>query len=259
VADVFYTLDGVEPTTNSLRLALTNNIGMIQWHETLRDLTSLRLKAIAGTNASVTVSGTPSSTSEIGITRNLVAGIGSTVIIPLVVNLRTNDALRSIQFRVEITPTAGTSSIISDQFRSLSISSNDFIHVATSSSDSLDPATFGSSAYLLGNTRGLTISFIGTNANFSIKNFAVVAMLAVPIPATANLGDSYRISVLEASGTSDGLQDEVELFPMPNRIITVTNVAYTTGDSAPSGWYNAGDFGNGDLKNNDVNNAFLAL
>jgi hypothetical protein len=104
----------------------------------------------------------------------------------------------------------------------------------------------------------LTISFIGTNANFSIKNFAVVAMLAVPIPATANLGDSYRISVLEASGTSDGLQDEVELFPMANRIITVTNVAYTTGDSALSGWYNAGDFGNGDLKNNDVNNAFLA-
>jgi hypothetical protein len=121
VADVFYTLDGVEPTTNSLRLALTNNIGMIQWHETLRDLTSLRLKAIAGTNASVTVSGTPSSTSEIGITRNLVAGIGSTVIIPLVVNLRTNDALRSSNFvsrllRLLVLPRSSPTNSVAFQF-----------------------------------------------------------------------------------------------------------------------------------------------
>jgi hypothetical protein len=95
----------------------------------------------------------------------------------------------------------------------------------------------------------LTISFIGTNANFSIKNFAVVAMLAVPIPATANLGRQLSdLRFWKLPELPMALQDEVELFPMPNRIITVTNVAYTTGDSAPSGWYNAGDFGNGDLK-----------
>ena len=56
----------------------------------------------------------------------------------------------------------------------------------------------------------------------------------------------------------DGQQDAVELGPIPTRNITVANVAYTAGDSAFSAWYNAGDFGNGDLKNNDVNNAFLA-
>ncbi|MBI2924441.1 MAG: chitobiase/beta-hexosaminidase C-terminal domain-containing protein [Verrucomicrobia bacterium] len=254
---VYYTTDGSEPTTNSTRLLFTNNLATIAWRETLRDLTSLRVKAFEGTNSSDTVGGLPASLDNIGVTRNLVAGIGSTVVVPVVVNLRTNAALKSIQFRAEVTPLSGVKAVVSDQFRALSISTNDFIPLVTSSEEGA-ASTFNFSPYLIGSTRGMAISFIGTKANFAVEDFGVVAMLAVPIPPTAKAGDTYRLSILEASGTVDGQQTPLEPALQPNREILIANVPYLVGDSALAGWYNAGDFGNGDLKNNDVNNVFNA-
>jgi hypothetical protein len=103
---------------------------------------------------------------------------------------------------------------------------------------------------------------IGTNANFSTKNFSVVAMLSVPIPPNAKSGDSYQIEVVRPSGTSDGIQSPVSLTSMAPRFITVQHISYEVGDTARAIWYNADSpglgFGDGILDNADVNNAFSA-
>src|SRR5262249_42521576 len=85
---------------------------------------------------------------------------------------------------------------------------------------------------------------------------ATAALLAVPIPPTAQAGQTYRLSVLFPSGTSDAYSSPVPLNVLADRTITVTNISYVVGDNAVATWYNAGDFGNGNLNNNDVNMAF---
>jgi len=111
----------------------------------------------------------------------------------------------------------------------------------------------------------LSINFIGTNANLSLGTHAVVAMVAIPIPPTASVGDSYTIRVINPAGTSDTAGTDVLLNEGPARKLVVANIPYLVGDSSPAGWYNAGDFGNtpdgsgaGQLLLSDVNNAFNA-
>lgn len=257
---VFYTTDGTDPTTNSLPVDISNNKGTIQWNKSTTDLTALRVAAFVGTNRSDVVSGVPSPRNELGITRDVEAGIGSTAVIPVVVNLLTNQPLRSLQFRVEVTPGPDTAEMITDQFRAISFDySKDFIPLATGSKGGNDePARFSTFAYQAGTTRGLGVSYIGTNANLSLNAFGVAALLAVPIPFEAQSGDAYTINVLQPSGTSDGQQTPVPITAMAPRTIRVTNPSYIVGDSSPGTWYNAGEFGDGNLDNADVNNAFAA-
>ena len=95
----------------------------------------------------------------------------------------------------------------------------------------------------------------GTPANVTFRNFAAITSLRVPIPPTANQGQTYSVAVSFASATSDGVNSPVFLTPMPATTILVTNVPYTVGDSASlhGAWYNAGTFGDNDLVNADVN------
>lgn len=264
--DVFYTTDGTDPNLTSQRVTMNGNTGTIRWDSPDKDLTWLRVRAYLGTNASVVVRGQPASANRIGVpsgfTPQIHAGIGSTIVLPVVADLRTNDRIRSFQFRVEVAPDTTHANNISDQFRTLSILSNDFVSVVTAAQGATS-AVYSATAYSIPAgggrlQRGLAISAIGTNANVVFSNYAVVAMLAVPIPATAQEGQTYAINVLEASATADGLQTPIALPAMPAATILVTNVPYTVGDSAPGSWYNAGSFGNGDLNNADVNNAFYA-
>jgi sugar lactone lactonase YvrE len=262
---VYYTTDGTEPTTNSLQVALTNgNSGVFLWDQPLRDLTALRLKAISGTNASETVSGQAVPANQLGFSRDVQAGSGSTVVIPIVLNLRPNDVVRTIQYRVEIVP-QGNALAVLPEFTTLSISSNDFLQVAGASLPGT-VAAYTAVPYPLANPTnlmdmipgGLAISVIGTNANFYVQNFGVVAMLKVPLPPLAQEGDSYTMSVSEVSATADGQRIEVPVQAMAARTLTIRNVSYVVGDSASCQWYGAGDFGDGDLRNSDVNSVFYA-
>jgi hypothetical protein len=252
-ATIYYTLDGRDPTPQDHSYA-----GPFTVFSPNSDLRSFRARAFApGTEPSLIVSGQPVLENTIGVPRDMVAGIGSTIIMPVVVNLTTNDVLRSLQFRVEISPGSPDAPGLNRPLRALDISTNDFIQVAGPAEQGA-VAHFSSSTYTLDSTQGIVISAIGTNANFVARHFATVALLAVPIPATASPGNAYTVNVREASATSDGRQQQVTLTPQPPRSITIVNLPYVVGDAALSVWYNAGDFGDRNLDNSDVNSAFYA-
>ena len=266
---VFYTTDGTDPSTNSTPVLMTNGVGTIKWKTSTNDLSSLRVSSfvVSGTNiASTNVSGVAVITNSVGIpaglNTNLFGGIGATVLAPVVVNLPVGEKLRTLSFRLEVSAN-GAAPIVADTFDAVAITTNDFIPVITGDGDVTGPARFSVTPYSFASTRGLSINFIGTNANLSISGFAVVAMLAVPIPSTASEGDSYQIDVILPTGTSDTAGTDLILNSGPSRTLTVTNIGYLVGDSSPAGWYNAGDFGNttdgtgaGQLLLSDVNNAF---
>jgi hypothetical protein len=262
---VYYTTDGSEPTTNSRQVALTNgNMGVIEWNQALGDLTQLRLIAVDGTNASEVVSGGSVSVNELGVTRDVVAGSGATVLVPLVLNLQSNSVVRTIQYRVEVTP-QGTAPAVLPHFGAVPLSSNDFIGLAGASVPKTEghyevlpydiPNPTNAAATVPG---GLAVFVIGTNANFYVDRFGTVAFLEVPIHPSAKEGDTYNIALYDISATSDGEEADVFIASMPVRTITIHNLPYLVGDSAPSQWYAAGYFGDADLRNNDVNNAFYA-
>ena len=107
---------------------------------------------------------------------------------------------------------------------------------------------------------GLQIYAIGDGTHVLFQHYAVVALLEVQIPLNANPGDTYSVNVLYPSATSDGYNQNVPLTPMAQVTITVTNIPYTVGDTAGGlgSWYNAGTFGDENLDNSDVNQAFDA-
>src|SRR5262249_21352400 len=115
-------------------------------------------------------------------------------------------------------------------------------------------------------TRGLVITYLGTNANLMLKDFGVAGLLALPIPPSAKIGDSYTIQVLSPSGTADAAQQRISINPMPPHSVVVSEARYLVGDSSAATWYNAAQlepsgalrsgFGDGILDNADVNNVF---
>jgi hypothetical protein len=252
--NVFYTMDGTEPTTNSIYVPTPNGVGTFLWCNSTNSLTSLKMKAFVGSNSSVTVSGVACAVNELGFTRDITAGIGSTAIVPVVLSLQSNGVMKSLQFRVEVTSSNGSPDVIPD-LQMLQITTNDFVPLVGPGSGTV---TFQTFPYTTANGRGLVISALGSGSGFNVKNFGTVAVLQVPIPTTCTEGQSYQISVLYPSGTSDGVQADVPINSMPARAINIKNLQYLVGDSSPGRWYGAGDFGDSNLANADVNNALYA-
>lgn len=261
--DVFYTTDGSTPTTNSTRLKMVGNMGAIYWHNPTNSLQGLQVVAFSGTNYSAVASGTYAAKNNIGIPAaptpdgSIYGGIGSRIVVPVVANLQSNASLKTYQFVVEITPN-GSAPMVSTDFQPLSISTNDFIPLITpGGGPGADTNLY--TYYTNGATLGLEMFSPGSYAPNTFRGSAALTLLEVPIPETAAVGDTYNLVVKQASGTSDGTT-LVTLSSMPLVTILVTNIPYLVGDtgSGQGGWYNAGSFGDTNLDNSDVNNAFYA-
>jgi len=261
--NVFYTMDGTDPTTNSLPVEnITNNIGYIPWFNTTNDLRFLRIHAfVPVTNSIVTAAGQSVPAATIGVppgfSSQMYAGIGSTIVLPVVCNLADNQQVQSYQFRLEITPLNNPNTPV---ILPLSLSpNNDFVPLVTAAQTGFVTSNTVT-AYTSGKTNGLTFVAIGSGSHVLFHGYAVVALLEVQLPYLANVGDTYALNVLYPSATADAYNMPVPLTAMSPMTIVVTNLPYTVGDSAsPNGyWYNAGTFGNDNLDNSDVNQAFYA-
>ena len=96
----------------------------------------------------------------------------------------------------------------------------------------------------------------------------VVGGFSFTVPSSASDGEQYAIQVGSPSATSDGITTPVFIETPTNgsltngpvnstKIVTVrTNLYYLVGDVAPFHWFNAGDFGDTNLQNNDVTETF---
>jgi len=260
-AKIYYTLNGRDPTpSDSL---YTAPFLFSQVYSPGLDLSTVKARAFAtNTLPSDIVSGQSASTNVngVGVARDVNAGIGSTVVLPITVSLQSNVVLKSVQFRAEVSPVGSAPALVAG-LQVLGIGTNDFAQVPGPGSSS-GVIHWEDSYYQLGNTNGVSFvsrpTAIGPDAELVAKGNEVLVLLVVTIPRTAAQGARYHVEILQPSGTSDGQQQSVPLVPLPGRTITVTNIAYLVGDSSPGAWYNAGDFGNGDLDNSDVNNAAYA-
>ncbi len=252
---VLYTTDASEPdlqNPTARLLTMTNGTGVIQWRDSVHDLSNLRVKAMMGDASSETVSGQSARANQIGFTGDITAGVGSTPVLPLVVMLVEGQTLRSLQFVAEVVP-QGSAPPMDAPLRLAALTGNDFVPVKAGSTNL--PM---SRATMVGGTSRIQVTFLGTNTSFLVEGSAVVAMIAVPLPAQAKPGDSYQVRVISAFGTRDGSTDELNPSLLPARSIGIANIPYLVGDTTTTGWYVAGSFGDGFLRNGDVNNTFHA-
>jgi hypothetical protein len=98
----------------------------------------------------------------------------------------------------------------------------------------------------------------------------VLGGYAFQIPPSAQPGQTYQIQIGRPSGTSDGIGtpgSAIIITALTNgsltagsensiKIVTAGQRKYVVGDSAPFRWFNAGDFGNTNLDNSDVEQVF---
>jgi hypothetical protein len=190
--------------------------------------------------------------SALGFVRDFTGAPGATLVLPIELRLAGNGVLGSLQFRVEV-QTNGTAPMLAAPLRLVAASPQDFIPLTTTLGEPTDLIH-----YTTGTGTGLGLAYLPAQQNFRIDESGPIVLLWVTIPPAAKEGQSYTLAVLEPSGTSESSQDAVLLTPTANRTLWISKAPYLVGDSAPAEWYNAGDFGDQLLSNNDVNNAFYA-
>jgi len=266
VPTVFYTTDGSTPTTNSTEVQdMTTNssslglyVASIEWCNPLLNLSALHVLAIngSGTSNMTFLQGSFPTNNLIGFPQPLAAGTGGHLYIPVVVELESNVTLESLQFRVEINPNQAAPAISSIDLQPLT--PNDMVPLpGPAPADA--PVTFATFPYTTSsNGQGLVVTASGGSSGLDMQGSGVVVMLHLAVPSTAAFGQSYSLTVLDASGTSDAQQANVVFAPLATQTLTVSDPAYLVGNSSPSTGYNAGQFGDGALGNADVNNAIYA-
>ncbi len=91
----------------------------------------------------------------------------------------------------------------------------------------------------------------------------VVGSYSFVVPGSATNGSTYELQLGRVSATSDGVSKNMFIDIPTNgslfagavngkKLVTVATQRYVVGDAAPFRWFNAGDFGDTNLLNNDV-------
>ncbi len=178
--------------------------------------------------------------------------------VPIVLDLQNGTTIKSLDFRVEVTPTTTNTPPI-PSLDLLPITTNDFAQMIGPAPGNA-PVTFESYSYTTSpsNGQGLLIYALGSDTGLDIQSFGVVGLLRIPIPYDAATNESYTLNILYPSGTSDGLEDNVPMVAMATQTLNVEDLPYLAGDTAPAFGYNSEEFGDGILEENDVNNAIYA-
>jgi len=198
--------------------------------------------------------------SVVGVPRDFTASVGSTVIVPMTLDVAPSNVVRTLQYRIEIAPKGAAKTNATPQPFLLNTSSNDMININFAGAKLASSAAYSLS---LGKIQGLVVTFLQTNINFVVTNLVTLGVLGIDVPPNAREGDQYSITVVKPTGTSDGVDTPVSLVPGAVRTLMITNRVYAVGDVAPATWYNIGDFGGStptdpSLENNDVLLAFRA-
>jgi hypothetical protein len=267
VPNVYYTEDGTTPTTNSSQVVITQTnagppvtyVGTFQWCNAQSDLSALQMITASGGEVSAVQTGGSPTTNQLGFVRGPTNGIGSTAFIPIVLDLQNGTVVKSLQFRVEVTPISPNTNMIAS-LALWPITSNDFVKMIGPAPGNA-PVNFTVTNYantVSSNGQGLLIDAPGSGTGLNIQNYGVVGLLEFQIPSGASVGNTYNLSILYPSGTSDGVEADVPMAAMTNQILTVADLPYLAGDSAPAKGYSAAEFGDGVLDSSDVNNAFYA-
>lgn len=116
--------------------------------------------------------------------------------------------------------------------------------------------------YDTGKQQAVTYSRAHDNRFESKDGRVILGAFAFNVPNDTNaIGKTYRIQAARPSATSDGISDDVyieagdaaakNVSVVPGGIDT-GQLHYMVGDVAPFRWFNAGDFGDTNLLNNDV-------
>ena len=205
VPNVYYTEDGSAPTTNSASVTLapvgTNYVGTFQWCNAQIDLSGLQIIAVSG-GVSTPLTPLSSTTNILGFVRGPSEGIGGTAVIPIVLDLRSNASIETMQFVVEVTPVGAAPAL--GPLTLLPISANDFVQLIGPSSGNA-PVALSTIQEVNTNTpngQALLVYTEGTGTGLSIQGYGVVGLLEFQIPVTANVSDQYNLNILYPSGTA---------------------------------------------------------
>lgn len=125
------------------------------------------------------------------------------------------------------------------------------------------------------NLLSLSQAFIEVIPDGNNPNKDIIGGYAFQVPTNASPGEQYQLQLNRASGNGDGfgLNGSAVGINLPVngsltngsinaiKLVTVGQPKYMAGDVYPFGWFNAGDFGHGDLTNyaaNDIIEVFNA-
>ncbi len=229
------------------------------YYSLFREVTGLTVSAVTSNSVSTNSVPTTFAQNSVGFENDYYAGVGATAFIPVNLNLASGTTLQSVQFDIEVNPDPGNPDTSLAPLTPMSVSTNDFIQYP-GAAPAGTTVTFTDYPYpTASNGQGLAVTAIGNKTGLAAQNNATLALIKVHIPTTVKEGWSYSLNVLYPSGTSNGIAGIVPLTSLATRHLHIAHVPYMAGDSAPAHGYNAGEFGDTNLDNADVNNAFYAF